>query len=136
MSPGLTTNRPDLLRVRGRQHDAASQQRNKLSSSHFAPLRTTERFILVEAAEEAMAALAQKLTWPRKLRLPLLPRKQTLIPRSSENCQPRKWRGLFDHLVRPREQCGRNGQPVRFCGSQVHDQLKPCRALDRYIGWS
>src|SRR3954467_15365383 len=54
----------------------------------------------------------------------------------SAKCQQRKWRRLFDHLVRPREQCRRNGQPAGLCGSQVHDQLKPCWTLNRYIGGS
>src|SRR4030081_148510 len=84
--------------------------------------------------------LASLLTIVRQAPGPRLlsPRERTLSDplRMSEKCQQRKWRRLFDHLVRPREQCRRNGQPAGLCGSQVHDQLKPCWTLNRYIGGS
>jgi hypothetical protein len=43
--------------------------------------------------------------------------------------------GLFDHLIRPRKQGGRQVEAKRFCGGQVDDQFEMCRLLNWKVGW-
>ena len=70
------------------------------------------------------------LLYPQKRTLELS-RGMSALCQKQTFCSAAKER-LFDHLVGARVECGRQGDPVGICGSQIDDDLEGRRASFKF----